>query len=402
MKFIDFDFNVYIDDPTYFEEYLEIRYKQDRIKRSVILKEAAVYQSAFSIAKKEGLGLHSKIVDKFKKYYGLEPIDPLALQQLDHHFNNLFIGIYYNHKNLAQHSYQEIRKLEEAFSKTYIIFLFDFFELFYLINSEKAVQPKYTYYINNTYTELLVYQSLFTPKLTILFLLSGFSYDHLSLSESNINVTKIEELLSRYPKLKGYAYFRIAYIYHRFKYYEASIQYYRNSLSYLIQDINLQRATSIQNNLFIIYSSIGMLAKAKEQGETFLLYLNTVEGDEFLKWSINYNMALISIQVDEYQEALHYIETAYQYDHNKIAMLSLYMYICYVLKDRSKVQELYHDNQELIQNTPKIIYQLTIELIHYKSTKHSRAQANRRWRELDQLLKDSNNYNVTRYIQKLK
>ncbi|MBR3694578.1 MAG: hypothetical protein IKL88_08635, partial [Erysipelotrichales bacterium] len=223
-----------------------------------------------------------------------------------------------------------------------------------------------------------------------------------TISEINLEIAKLEELLSRYPKLKGYSYYRIGVIYHRVSQNEASIQYFKDSLTYLVQDINLQRAKSIQNNLFIIYSYIGMLAKAKEQGETFLLYLNTVDGDEFLKWSINYNMALISIQLENYKEALHYIETAYQYNNNKIAMIALYMHICHILKDNKKVKELYFTNQELINTTTKIIYKQTIELIYHKTIKYSRALRNKEWKDLNQLLQESNNYNVTRYIHKLK
>ncbi|MBQ9987500.1 MAG: hypothetical protein IJP28_03880 [Erysipelotrichales bacterium] len=236
----------------------------------------------------------------------------------------------------------------------------------------------------------------------MLFTLISFSAVHLTVSEVNLHIAKLEEALARYPRLKGYTYFKIGYIYHRLKQQEASIQYLKESLTYLIRDINLERAKSIQNNLFMLYSSIGMLANAKEQGETFLLYLNTVEGDEFLKWSINYNMALISIQLENYKEALHYIETAYQYNNNKIAMIALYMHICHTLKDNKKVKELYFTNQELINTTTKIIYKQTIELIYHKTIKYSRALRNKEWKDLNQLLQESNNYNVTRYIHKLK
>ncbi|MBQ9987501.1 MAG: hypothetical protein IJP28_03885 [Erysipelotrichales bacterium] len=158
MKFVDFELTEYMKDYKYFEEYLEIRYKQDNVKRSVILKEADIYQSAFSLAKKDGLGTHKKIVQKFEKYYGLEKIDKFVLEQLNTHFNNLFIGVYYSNKELTERSYQVIMRMRNLFSKTYISFLFDFFELFYSINSEASTAEIQKQITTRNYISLEKYQ----------------------------------------------------------------------------------------------------------------------------------------------------------------------------------------------------------------------------------------------------
>lgn len=403
MGFANFNLDEYYKTYSYFIIYLDLRFKKDKIKRSEILQGADIYQSAFSIARKVNFVGKEEIIKKFENYYHLDSLNQSDILELKENCNNLFLGIYYVNDELKNQSYRKIVKQKEKLKNTYISVVIDLMELFYLV-SIKGYNIKKD---GKNYIEKLErirdYYDMLIPELKILFLLVSFSILKYETKDLNKAIVEMDNLIVNYPFLEGFADYKIAYMYHRLGYYDASIQYYKDSLKFMIDDINLKRIEYVQINLLISYGNIGANLKAYNQGRNLLLHLNSGKDNEDLLNSVNYNMALICIQLDKYEEALQYIKNCYDYDKNKLGKVSLFMFICYSINDYEMVEKLYDDNKEKVRNSTVEIYKKAIELIYQKTIKgKTKSQLKKDWKDLKSLLEGTNNYNVERYIDKLK
>lgn len=403
----NFNLEEYCNGYKYFSIYLDLRFKLDRIKRRDILKGADVYQSAFSIAKRQEFVGHDEMIRKFEKYYNLQSIQKEEVQYLNENLTNLFLGIYYMDDDLSKVSYGYIYNQRIKFKNTYISIIIDLIELFYITSSQEYKVRTNDELYKNKIIEIHEYYELLLPELKVIYWLVCFLIHDYTIKKLNYIINEIEKSMGNSSFLKGYTYYRIAYAYHRFGYKEANIQYCKESMEYLISDINMKRVEVVQANLLVSYGSIGMTSKAYNHGKKLLLYLssikNNIKESDYLFYSVNYNMALICVELEKNEEALQYMRRAYEHDCYKIGQIALYMYICYSLKDYETVKKLYSENLELIETTNLGVYQKTIELIYHKVMQDvSKKQLRKDWKELSDFLVSTTNYNVARYIDKLK